>query len=328
MPSDDDDNDRADEPAHRSDNERGESGTPHESGFPADVDAASVDADVTIRPGTPEDADACGRICYDAFDTFVSRHGFLTDFESPEAYIDIMSMLLSRSDIYSIVAERDGRIIGSNYLWEDAIIGGVGPITVDPSVQSRGVGRAMMEDVLDRADERGLAGVRLVQVAFNTLSMSLYTKLGFDIREPLVLLQGPVIKEPIPGHDVRPATETDLDACNRLSHLVHGYDRSSELEGAIQRGSATVVEHDGRVTGYATAIAFFSHATAETDEDLKALIGAASAYDGPGFLLPARNGNVFRWCLEHGLRVMQPLNLMSRGLYNEPSGAFLPSITY
>ena len=35
-----------------------------------------------------------------------------------------------------------------------------------------------------------------------------------------------------------------------------------------------------------------------------------------------------RWCLEHGLRVTQPLTLMSRGLYNEPAGAFLPSILY
>jgi hypothetical protein len=37
---------------------------------------------------------------------------------------------------------------------------------------------------------------------------------------------------------------------------------------------------------------------------------------------------VFRWCLEHGLRIVQPMTLMSIGLYNEPQGAFLPSIVY
>ncbi|MEW6604593.1 MAG: GNAT family N-acetyltransferase, partial [Thermoproteota archaeon] len=36
----------------------------------------------------------------------------------------------------------------------------------------------------------------------------------------------------------------------------------------------------------------------------------------------------FQWCLEHGLRVVQPLILMSVGLYNEPAGAFMPSILY
>jgi hypothetical protein len=35
-----------------------------------------------------------------------------------------------------------------------------------------------------------------------------------------------------------------------------------------------------------------------------------------------------RWCLGRGLRVTQPLTLMTMGLYNEPAGAYLPSILY
>ena len=66
----------------------------------------------------------------------------------------------------------------------------------------------------------------------------------------------------------------------------------------------------------------------ESNAELKALIGAASAFVGPGFLLPTRNGELFRWCLAHGLRVVQPMTLMSLGLYHEPQGAFLPSILY
>jgi len=61
---------------------------------------------------------------------------------------------------------------------------------------------------------------------------------------------------------------------------------------------------------------------------MKALIGAAPAFLGPGFLLPTRNAELFRWCLDHGLRVVQPMTLMSVGLYNEPAGAFLPSVLY
>jgi hypothetical protein len=70
------------------------------------------------------------------------------------------------------------------------------------------------------------------------------------------------------------------------------------------------------------------HAVGETNEELKALIGAAPEFLGPGFLLPSRNWELFRWCLEHRLRVVQPLSLMSIGLYNEPAGAFLPSILF
>ncbi len=97
---------------------------------------------------------------------------------------------------------------------------------------------------------------------------------------------------------------------------------------AIGQGSASVVEHDGRLTGYTTGVGFFGHCVGESNEDLKALIGAAPEFPGPGFLLPTRNGEVLRWCLERGLRIVQPMTLMSMGLYNEPAGAFIPSILY
>jgi hypothetical protein len=35
-----------------------------------------------------------------------------------------------------------------------------------------------------------------------------------------------------------------------------------------------------------------------------------------------------RWCLNSGLRITQPMTLMTVGLYNEPAGAYLPSILY
>jgi hypothetical protein len=59
-----------------------------------------------------------------------------------------------------------------------------------------------------------------------------------------------------------------------------------------------------------------------------ALIGAATAFPGGGFLLPTRNGEVFRWCLQNNLRLVHQLNLMTVGLYNEPVGAYLPSVLY
>ena len=84
----------------------------------------------------------------------------------------------------------------------------------------------------------------------------------------------------------------------------------------------------GRITGYATLIGFFGHAVGGSNQELQALIGAAPSFLGAGFLLPTRNGELFRWCLGKGLHVVQPMTLMSLGLYNEPTGAFLPSILY
>lgn len=283
---------------------------------------------IILRPGRPDDAETCGRICYEAFSAIADQHNFPHDFPDESAAIGLLSYLLARSDIYSVVAEVDGRITGSNFLWENAIIAGVGPVTVDPSVQNSDVGKQMMVDVMRRARERGFAGVRLLQAAYHNRSLALYTKLGFDTREPISTIQGQPLAVEIPGRPVRLATEDDLEGCNELCLRVHGFSRGSDLREAIDQGSATVVERHGRITGYATVVGFFGHAVCESNDDLKALIGAAQAFAGPGFLLPTRNGEVMRWCLANGLRVVQPLTLMSTGLYNEPSGAFLPSIVY
>ena len=49
----------------------------------------------------------------------------------------------------------------------------------------------------------------------------------------------------------------------------------------LAQGAAGVVERGGRITGYTTGIAFFAHAVTETNEDMKAPIGAAPAFPGP-----------------------------------------------
>jgi GNAT superfamily N-acetyltransferase len=283
---------------------------------------------VRLRPVSPEDAEPAGAICYEAFKTIAEQHRFPPDFPTPDIAIDLITYMLSRSDIYGVVAEADGRLVGSNFLWEMGAVAGVGPITIDPEEQNGAIGRQLMTAVLERARQQGIDAVRLVQAAYHGRSLALYTKLGFVPREPLAVLQGDALQRSVEGHHVRLATNADMEAANALCHRVHGHDRAGELQEAIRQGTATVVEHDGRITGYATSIGFFGHAVGATTEDVMALIAAAPSFPGPGFMVPMRNAELFRWCLEQGLRVVQPMTLMSRGLYNEPQGAFLPSVLY
>ncbi len=283
---------------------------------------------VVVHAAKPEDAPACGQICYDAFSAISGAHGFPCDFPAPEAAIGVLSMIFSNPGFYCVVAEAEGRIVGSNCLDERSTIFGVGPITIDPGVQNRGVGRVLMQAVMDRAIEKGAAGIRLVQAAFHNRSLSLYAGLGFDVRAPLSCMQGRTLQRNVPGCTVRPAQLADVDTCDTLSRQVHGFSRTVELTEAIQQGTASVVERDGRITGYATVLAFFGHATAETNLDLEALIASVDSFGGPGILVPSQNSGLFRWCLSNGLRVVQPLTLMSIGLYNEPAGAWLPSILF
>ena len=281
-----------------------------------------------LRAATPTDAAAAGRICYDAFKTIAEQHGFPPDFPTPEVATGLMQELVSRLDVHALIAETNGRVAGSNFLWEREAVAGVGPITVDPAVQNGAIGRRLMEAVLGRAQQQGFKAVRLVQAAYHSRSLSLYTKLGFIAREQLAVMQGNAIGTRIAGQEVRRAREADLQAASGICRQVHDHARAEELLEAIGKGTATVVERERRITGYATDIGFFGHAVAETAEDLKALVAAAKAFSGPGFLVPVRNTALFRWCLEHGLRVVQPMTLMSIGDYHEPRGAFLPSVLY
>ena len=283
---------------------------------------------LTLRPGTPADAERCGTICYEAFKVIADRHHFPPDFPSPQAAVASTERRLSHASYYGVIAELEGRIVGSAFLDERSAIASVASITVDPAAQDRMIGRRLMEAILQRVAERRCPGVRLLQAAYHTRSLSLYAKLGFEVREQLVAMQGPPLAFPVPGYAVRHATKGDMDECNALCVRVHGHDRRAELAEAIDRGRATVVEHAARLAGYASGLGFSGHAIGEGNAALMALIGAAPEFSGPGFLVPTRNGAVFRWCLEHGLRIVQPMTLMSIGLYNEPQGAFLPSIVY
>ncbi len=281
-----------------------------------------------LRAGTPADAAACGRICYEAFGAIAGRHNFPTDFPSVEIATELLAGLLTHPHFYAVVVELDGQIVGSNFLDERSSVAGVGPITVDPTVQNRGIGRQLMRAVLERASARQFAGVRLIQAAYHNRSLALYTTLGFEVRAPIACLNGGPAHAEIPGYTVRPAVEADVDACNRVCRLVHGHDRGGEVRDAIKQGTALVVEHAGRITGYCTALAFFGHVVGESNEDLKALIGSGRSIAGPGILVPACDSALLQWCLQHGLRVIQVMTLMSIGLYNEPAGAYMPSVLY
>jgi GNAT superfamily N-acetyltransferase len=289
---------------------------------------AGDESEIVVRVATPQDSAACGPICFAAFSAINAAHNFPCDFPSADACTGMLSRVFGSPGIYSVVAELDGRVVGSNALDERTIICGVGPISIDPEVQNRGVGRKLMQAVLERAQERRAAGVRLVQAAFHNRSFSLYASLGFDVREPLVCIQGRTADRSAAGCKVRTATAADAEACNALAYRIHGFSRDQELASAIERGVALVVERDGRITGYSSHLGFFGHTTAESNLGMQALIAGAESIAGPGILVPSRNAELLRWCLQQGLRIVQPMTLMSMGLYSEPSGAWTPSILF
>ena len=284
---------------------------------------------VRIRPMEPGDAQACGRCAFEAHRCVAEMNNFPPEHPSVEFSIGMMNAKIKDPQAHGWLAERDGEVAGSIFLNDFAPtpVAAIGPLTVHPRHEG-GTGRALMEAALGQAQSRSIESVRLVQSPGHLRSLALYAKLGFEAREPLLLMRGRPAASPLSAGNVRVATTADADACNALCERVHGFSRAPELAQAIVQQAASVLEHDGRVRAYATAIGFRGHAIGETVADIAALIGHAPESPGPGFFLPLRNGELLQWALAAGLKALWPAMLMTRGRYQEPRGVFLPSIAF
>ena len=258
------------------------------------------------RTATPSDVEACGRIMFQAFQAIAQAHGFTPDFPAEEAATGLASALIANPAVFGVVAELNGKIVGSNFLSEADAIRGVGPITVAPGAQGRGVGRQLMQQVLGRGKDA--SGIRLLQDTFNMGSYGLYASLGFEVdhrRWPP--RRGWRSRSSAPSCRRRPGRRARRPAApaGRVRPPVHGAGRN--------RANFWIA----------------NHGVAASDDDLQALIaGAGEAADSVSFLLPTRQSKLFRWCLAQGLRAVKPMTLMTLGDYREPAGAYLPSVFY
>jgi predicted N-acetyltransferase YhbS len=287
---------------------------------------------LTIRSIEQADAEICGKIGFQAHKAISSAHGYPSEQPSVEFAVEMIKTLLANPYSQGYLAEQEGRILGSIFVhkFPPSPIAAIGPLTVDPSAEGGGVGRALMEATLIEAHKRDYNQVRLIQSPSHLRSFALYIKCGFALREPLFLMQG----SPSPStlqkkYDIRAAELRDISACNQICVSIHGFSRELELQHAIdQRVARVAIDSTDRISGYAAGIGLFGHAVAKTNEVLMALIANSSAILGPGFFVPGRNSDLVRWLLDAGFRIAWPANLMTVGNYVEPLGPFLPSIAY
>jgi predicted N-acetyltransferase YhbS len=284
---------------------------------------------IRLRPPTPGDIEPLAQIVFEAFGSIHDHHRFQRDFPSLEAALGMMSAWVPHPQVWGVIAEIDGKIVGSNFLDERDAIRGVGPITIDPKSQNSGVGRKLMEAVIERGKDA--PGIRLLQDGFHMRSLSLYTSLDFDVAAACVVMAGKPRSAPPAEVEVRPLEESDLVGCGALSEKVHGFERTGALRDSLQTFTPFVAVRDGRVVAYAASPNFWpmSHGVAETDDDMRALLLGAAAHTGEpiALLVPLRSG-LFRWALDEGLRSVKPMTLMARGSYQEPRGSWYPSVIF
>ncbi|MEQ9620049.1 MAG: GNAT family N-acetyltransferase [Deltaproteobacteria bacterium] len=283
--------------------------------------------ELQLVPATEEFVEELGRICFEAFKSIHDKHSFQRDFPGPEVAVDVIRMFVERDDFYGVVALINGKPAGSNFLSLSDPTAGVGPITVDPECHSKGIGRALMKDVLIYAEKNHIGQIRLLQDSFNVSSLSLYASLGFDVKEAVALMQA------VPtGHTskrVRPAVEDYINDMDELCRKNYKISRRNEIAAAIKFGfSPLIIERDDRITGYLIP-GFLGHGVAETEEDALELISEAARLLPPEyakFFCPLREHNLYRKLLKSRHRAIKVMNLMSFGTYDAPDEVWMPSV--
>ena len=137
--------------------------------------------DIELRAIRESDHPRAAQIIFDAFAGIAQRHNFPPDMPVIDIPRGLLAAFTGRPEIHAVAAEAGGKLLGVNFLDCRTPVGGVGPIAVDPATQAKGIGRRLMQAVIDEGKRRGLRSVRLCQDAFNTCSMSLYASLGFEV---------------------------------------------------------------------------------------------------------------------------------------------------
>ncbi len=284
---------------------------------------------IELIPAEPQHAKELGSICFEAFKEIQDRGCGTRDFPTAEIAQQVLGMLVERDDFYSVSALDDGKIVGSNFLSLMDPVAGVGPITVDPSSQSQGIGRTLMQDVIDYALRHNIEQVRLMQDSFNVASLSLYASMGFDVKVPVAFMQAVPLVEA--DNSVRPITEPDLPAIEELSERIYKNSRRNEVAAAAPYGFAALLrERQGRITGYLLP-GIFGHGVAETEEDALTLIGEAARRLPPEiarFFCPLTESSFYRKALQGGCRVIKVMNYMTLGPYEQPDEVWMPSVLY
>lgn len=106
---------------------------------------------------------------------------------NPPPSIDAVRALLAHEAITQLVARLDGRIVGVSTLATfpipTAVRAWVEDVIVDEAVNGQGIGRQLVEAMLERAAELGAKTVDLTSRPSREAANHLYRKVGFEVRD-------------------------------------------------------------------------------------------------------------------------------------------------
>lgn len=288
---------------------------------------------VEIRRMTRDDIPEVGRIGVEAFNDLMARHNRPPLYPDPQVGPLAATAYLSIDPERSLVAVEEGKVVGSIFYRRRGDTVSVGPATVAPVAQGRGVGTALFRWVIER--EPSATSMRIMQDSLNLASFELLVRIGYSLGEEVAMFTLPAgfREEREPDSAVRIGRGEDLGEILAMDRRLLSSDRRRDFE-FLRRFGKILTIHTGRnLEGYLAQMptpgrTMLGPGGADSPDVLRRLIlhAVGETLGELSLLLPARESESVKPLFETGFRLVGLSNLMYRGSWQPPAGAYAYSL--
>ncbi len=198
-----------------------------------------MELDITVRPLKERDLAKADHIMRLAFGTFIGL-------PEPAAFMGDASYVRTRwlaDPEASFAAEVGGELVGSNFATNWGSIGFFGPLTIRPDFWDRGVGKRLMEPVIELFNKWGTKHAGLFTFAHSQKHVGLYQRFGFWPRFLTAIMSKPIENRgPAKAWTRFSEAQTDeregiLSACRELTDRIYeGLNVGREIRAVAAQG--------------------------------------------------------------------------------------------
>jgi len=187
----------------------------------------------------------------------------------------------TQPECHPVVAEADGRVVGTGVGTANGTVGWVGTIWVEPAFRGAGLGRALTQEVIDGLEA---AGCRTLLLVATDEGLPLYERMGFALQTRYRILEASGVRAGAAGETrVRAFEARNLETMLELDRLATGEDRGHVIRRFAAADSTKVLEVDGAVRGYVVRAPWGGGATvASSPADALKILDSRRRASGPG----------------------------------------------
>lgn len=204
---------------------------------------------MNVRSLKPSELETVAALLFRAFEESARRRGHAAPWASEQEAHEQLERARVAAPEHVLVAEEGGAVVGVGMVRVRGEVASLGPVAT--YLEGHGIGGALVDALLERADAAGAVATRLYADAWNPAAYALYAGRGFSVVDVVAHVERAPAAAPAldsaRGLEVRAFdAPRDLDELQRLDTRLTGHDRPRDLAAMVQ----LVARRRGGIVGY------------------------------------------------------------------------------